>query len=158
MPELNLRAYRPDDAPRLLTLFRDTIQRVNCRDYNPEQIVAWASDEIDEDAWAARFEGRFVVVAEQDEVLVGFGELESNGHIDRFYVSADHQGCGVGRRLITALLHEATRLSLSRLTVEASITARPFFERYGFEVCERQLVICRGVEMPNFRMTREHSV
>jgi hypothetical protein len=35
-----LRPYRPDDAPALLALFKDTIRRVNIRDYSPEQI--WA--------------------------------------------------------------------------------------------------------------------
>ena len=150
-----LRPYLTGDASCLLALFRDTIRRVNSRDYTPEQIAAWASDEIDEDAWADRFVGRFVVVAELDGRPVGFGELKPNGHVDRFYVSADHQGVGVGRALIGAIFEEADRRSLSRLMVEASITARPFFEHYGFEVLGRQLVVCRGVEMPNYRMTRE---
>ena len=29
-----LRPYRPNDAPALLALFRDTIRRVNSRDYS----------------------------------------------------------------------------------------------------------------------------
>ena len=37
---VSLRPFRPDDAPVLLTLFRDTIRRVNSRDYNPDQIAA----------------------------------------------------------------------------------------------------------------------
>ncbi|WP_166820665.1 GNAT family N-acetyltransferase [Thalassoroseus pseudoceratinae] len=150
-----LRPYQAGDASELLSLFRDTIQRINCRDYTPEQIEAWASDDIDDIAWADRFTGRFVIVAEQNERPIGFGELEPNGHIDRFYVSADHQGIGIGRGLITTIFEEATRQSLPRLTVEASITARPFFERHGFATLERQIVVCRGVEMVNYRMARE---
>ena len=46
------RVYRPDDAEALLALFRDTIRRVNARDYGPDQIRAWASDDIDPVAWA----------------------------------------------------------------------------------------------------------
>ena len=34
-----LRPYDPADAPALLALFRDTIRRVNSRDYNPDQIL-----------------------------------------------------------------------------------------------------------------------
>ncbi len=150
-----IRPFEASDATALLSLFRDTIRRVNSRDYTSEQIAAWASDEIDANAWADRFAGRFVVVAEHDGQPVGFGELELDGHIDRFYVSTDHQGVGVGRALITAIFQEADQQSLSRLTVEASITAKPFFEHYGFEVLERQLVMCRGVEMANYRMARE---
>jgi putative acetyltransferase len=146
------RPYRPDDAPRLLALFRDTIRRVNARDYDSEQIRAWASEEIDPAAWAARFAGRFVVVAEEGERLAGFAELETDGHIDRVYVSADHQHRGIGRRLLIAVIDEARRRGLPRLFVEASITARPFFAALGFGNATEQVVTCRGVEFVNYRM------
>lgn len=72
----------------MLVLFRVTIRRVNSRDYSPEQIRAWASDDIDPEVWASRFAGRFVVVAEEADEPVGFAELESSGHIDRVYVAS----------------------------------------------------------------------
>ena len=147
-----LRPYRPDDAPALLALFRDTIRRVNVRDYTPEQIRAWASDDIDPVAWAGRFDGRYVVVAEAAGRPVGFIELEPDGHIDRLYVSADHQGQGIGRQLLTAVVAEARRRGIARLFVEASITARPFFEAQGFVVLAPQVVTLRGVELVNYRM------
>jgi putative acetyltransferase len=148
------RPYQPDDGPALLALFRDTIRRVNCRDYAPEQIRAWSSDEIDVEVWTGRFLGRFVVVAEEEGRPVGFVELESNGHIDRMYVSADHQGQGIGKQLIAAVVAEAVRLGLERLFLEGSITGRPFFEKQGFIVLASQMVPCRGAELMNYRMER----
>lgn len=148
------RPYRPDDAAPLLALFRDTIRRVNARDYSPDQIRAWASDDIDPNDWAGRFAGRFVVVAEEEAQVAGFAELEAHGHIDRVYVSADHQGKGVGGALLEALVAEARRLGLTRLFVEASITARPFFEAKDFTVLTQQVVTLRGVEFVNYRMER----
>ncbi len=149
-----LRSYAPGDAEALLTLFRDTIRRVNSRDYAPEQVRAWASDDIDPAAWASRFDGRFVVVAEEPPRPIGFAELEPDGHIDRVYVSADHQRRGVARALLEALETEARRQGLGRLFVEASITARPFFESRGFTVRASQVVTCRGAELANYRMER----
>jgi putative acetyltransferase len=149
-----LRSYKSEDAPLLLALFRDTIRRINSRDYNPDQIRAWASDEIDPDVWAGRFIGRFVLVAEEAGSPIGFAELEANGHIDRFYVSADHQRQGVGRALLSAIVTEARRLHLSRLFTEASITARAFFESQGFQMLAPQVVTCRGCEFVNYRMER----
>lgn len=154
-PMPTLRPYRPGDAPALLGLFRETIRRVNARDYGPEQINAWASDEIDPAAWGDRFRGRFVVVAEESGQPAGFAELEPDGRVDRFYVSADHQRVGVGAMMMEALTAEARRVGLSRLSVEASLTALPFFEAQGFTVLERQVVTCRGVEMVNVRMVRQ---
>ena len=149
---VTLRPYRPDDAPALLALFRDTIRRVNSRDYSPAQIAAWASDDIDTVSWFGRFTGRFVPVAEEAGRPVGFAELEPGGHIDRVYISADHQRRGIGRQLLAAVVVEARRVGLARLFTEASITARPFFESQGFVVLNPQVVTCRGVEFVNYRM------
>ena len=151
---VRLRSYQPDDAPALLSLFRDTIRRVNSRDYSPEQIAALACDDIDLAGWSGRFAGRFVPVAEKNGQPVGFAELERDGHVDRMYVAADYQGHGVGRLLLAAVVVEARRAGLSRLFTEASITARPFFEREGFVVLGRQVVACRGVEFLNYSMER----
>jgi putative acetyltransferase len=153
---VTLRPYRPEDAPALLALFRDTIRRVNSRDYSPAQIAAWASDDIDTVSWFGRFTGRYVPVAEEDGRPVGFAELELEpaGHIDRVYVSADHQRRGIGRQLLAAVVAEARRVGLARLFTEASITARPFFEAQGFLVLAPQVVRCRGAEFVNYRMER----
>ena len=153
---MTLRPYQSTDAPALLALFKETIRRVNARDYGPEQIQAWASDDIAPDLWAKRFEGRFVVVAEERERQVGFAELEPNGHIDRVYVSADHQSQGIGAQLLAALLSEAQRQGLTRLFVEASITALPFFQAQGFVIVAKQVVTNRGVAFVNYRM--EHTM
>ena len=152
---IRIRSLQPEDCLLLLDLFRATIRQVNVRDYSPEQIQVWASADIDEAEWAARFAGRFVAVAELGGRIAGFAELEANGHIDRFYVSADHQRLGVGRALLGAVVEEADRLGVSRLVVEASITARPFFESQGFMVLAPQEVPCRGVSFRNYRMERE---
>lgn len=152
-PAIRVRPYRDADASELLSLFKDTIRRVNSRDYSPEQIAAWASDENDVKAWTTRFDGRFVLVAESGGRVVGFTDLETDGHIDRFYVSADCQRQGVGRTLLGQLIVEARRRNLLRLFTEASITARPFFERFGFVVDLEQTVVARGVEFCNYRMS-----
>ena len=150
---VSIRPYEPADAPALLALFRDAIRRVNSRDYNPEQIAAWASNDIDPIAWAGRFANRYAIVAEID-ALAGFTELEPDGHIDRFYVSANHQRLGVGKALLEALVAEAHRTDISRLYTEASVTARPFFASQGFNVIAPQTVVVRDVEFVNFRMER----
>lgn len=149
-----IRPYQPADAPTLLALFRDVIRRVNSRDYDPQQIAAWASDDIAPHAWAARFEQRFAIVAEFNDRIAGFSELEPDGHIDRFYVSADHQRLGAGKSMLEALVDEAQRNGISHLYAEVSITAQPFFASQGFALIARQTVVARGVEFVNFRMER----
>lgn len=151
-----VRPYRSEDGPVLFALSRDTIRRVNQRDYAPEQIAAWSGDgpgaPIDPVEWVGRFETRAAFVAEVDGVTAGFADLEGDGHVDRFYVSADHQGAGVGAALMRAVLEAAERRGIDRLHSEVSLTARGFFERFGFEVVAPQTVRFRGVDLVNFRM------
>lgn len=150
-----VRKYRPGDAAELLVLFKNSIRKACSSDYNAAQIAAWASDEICLEPWARRFEGRFVVVAEIERIVVGFAELEPDGHIDRFYVSANHQRQGVGKVLLNAIFAQANQWNLHHLQVEASLTARPFFASHGFRTIAPQTVTCRGIAVQNFRMERQ---
>lgn len=100
-------------------LFKETIRRVS-GDYNPEQIRAWAADEIDLAAWTERFRGRFAVVAIDGEQFAGFTELEDNGHSDCFYVSADHQREGIGRQLLAAIVKHSAKASRGSISKRAS--------------------------------------
>jgi putative acetyltransferase len=151
---LKLRPFCLDDAEACLTLFRDCVHRVNSRDYSPDQIEAWASPSIDLEAWRSRFDDRFAYVAMEDDCIVGFTDMTREGHLDRLFVSADHQGRGIARGLVRRLLKDAIDHSIEEITTDASITAKPSFERMGFSVVREQSVECRGVWLTNYRMRR----
>jgi GNAT superfamily N-acetyltransferase len=151
---VDVRSFQPTDTAAIVTLFRDTIHRINSRDYTPEQVNAWAPAEMDLGRWAARLRASFTVVAEEDGDLLGFANLEANGHVDCLYTHAAHQGRGVATALLQALERKAKELGLARLFTEASITARPFFAARGFVVLARQEVECRGARFVNFRMEK----
>ncbi|MCC9654607.1 GNAT family N-acetyltransferase [Rhodopirellula sp. JC737] len=132
----------------------DCVHRISSRDYTPEQIAAWASRTIDLEIWRARFDDRFAYVAMEDDCIVGFTDMTREGHLDRLFVSADHQGRGIARGLVRRLLKDSIDHSIEEITTDASITAKPFFERMGFSVVREQSVECRGVWMTNYRMQR----
>jgi GNAT superfamily N-acetyltransferase len=148
-------SFQLADTAAIVTLFRNTIHRVNSRDNTPEQVNARAPAEMDLGRWAARLRGSFTVVAEEDGELLGFADLEADGHVDCLYAHAAHQGRGVATALLHALERKAKDLGLVRLFTEASITARPFFAARGFVVLAPQEVECRGARFVNFRMENE---
>jgi len=150
-----LRKFRREDAVACLALFRDCVRRVNSRDYTRDQIEAWGSPSIDLEQWRSRFDDRFAYVATENDCIVGFTDMTRDGHLDRLFVSADHQGRGIARGLFGKLLKDAIDRSIQEITTDASITARPFFERTGFSVVREQSVECRGVWMTNYRMRRK---
>ena len=85
--------------------------------------------------------------------MVGFSDLTDDGVLDMLFVHPDAGGQGVARMLVEAVLGEARRRGLARVSTHASRTARPAFERLGF-VVDRENVdnTTRGVWVPNFDM------
>ena len=94
------------------------------------------------------------IAGEEIGQIVGFSDLEPDGHIDMLFVHADHQGKGVARALLDHILARAHEQGIDRLFTEASITARQFFERSGFEVIKSQDVELRGQTFRNYRMVK----
>jgi putative acetyltransferase len=149
-----IRDYEVGDAPEITRLFYETVRSVNRADYSEEQVEAWAPSVPDPDEWNSRMASRQTLVAEEGSEVVGFAELEGDGHLDMLFLLEDAVGRGVGRRLYRAVEREALGSGLPRIFTEASITARPFFERQGFRVVREQTVSRRGVPMTNFAMEK----
>jgi putative acetyltransferase len=149
-----IRAYQAGDASAIVRLFYETVRSVNRADYSDEQVRAWAPSVPDPNGWHTRMAGRLTLVAEEGGEVVGFAELEEDGHLDMLYVRKDAVGRGVGKRLCQAVEQKARGLGLERIFTEASITARPIFEQQGFRVLHRNDLVVRGVGMSNFSMEK----
>jgi putative acetyltransferase len=149
-----VRDYRRGDAEPICRLFYETVRTVNLGDYSPEQVRAWAPEVPDPDAWHGRMSGRHTLVADEGGEVVGFAELEEDGHLDMLYCRKDAVGRGVGSGLYAAVEERARGLGIGRISTEASITARPFFERRGFAVLRRNTVLQGGIGLTNFSMEK----
>ena len=150
-PMFSLRPYRTEDCAALAALFYETVHAVNARDYTPQQLDAWATGEVDLDAWDRSFREHDTVIAEQNGSIVGFGDMDASGYLDRLYVHRDFQG----RHIATAICNELERQSgVHRFETYASITARPFFESRGYEVIREQEVKRSGVTLRNYVMCK----
>ena len=141
-----LRPYRSEDCPVLAELFYQTVHGVCHRDYAPDQLDAWADGQVDLAAWDISFQAHTTLVAEWDGVIAGFADLRQDGYLDRLYVHRDYQGRGIA----TALLNALPGATLTH----ASLTARPFLERRGWQMVREQQVERHGVKLTNFVMVR----
>ena len=146
-----LRSYRSDDLEAILALFYDTIHSVNLRDYSPAEADAWAPKNPDRARWEHNLSSQDTLVAEQDGQIVGFANWDRADHFDCLYVHKDYQGRGVASGICDVL--EAA-VSGKKLSVHASITARPFFEKRGYKVVKEQQVERQGVFLTNYVMER----
>lgn len=151
---MNIRSYRAADCPLLAQLFYDTVHTVNARDYSPAQLAVWATGSVDLAAWNRSFLQHHTLVAIDAGQIVGFGDMDQNGFLDRLYVHHAFQRRGVARAILQQLEEQAKARGVTRFTTHASITARPFFERFGYVVLQRNEVVRAGISLTNYTMEK----
>ena len=73
-------------------------------------------------------------------MIVGFGDIDKTGYLDRLYVHADYQRRGIA----TAICDRLEEAIQKNIITHASITARPF-EKRGYKVIKKQNVERQGI-------------
>jgi putative acetyltransferase len=127
MPSFQLRPYRADDEDASIALWLETWRQAY-PSINFDARVDW---------WRARWRDELVpvaqiVVAEQDNALIGFVTIDGTGYLDQLVVSPSQWGSPVSG----ALVDEAKRLSPAGVTLKVNadnFRAIKFYERNGFK-------------------------
>lgn len=148
-----LRKYNPSDCREIAKLFFDTVHTINAKDYTEEQLNAWASGKVDIKNWNRSFLRNHSIVAEEHGIIVGFGDMDKSGYLDRLYVHKDFQNKGIATAICNALEASAP----DRIITHASITAKGFFIKRGYRVIKSQQVERKGVLLKNFIMEKQKS-
>ena len=153
LDDLLIRPYRDTDARATRSIFERAVRVTAAAHYTAEQRTAWVPDDplaVVLDDWAARRAAVTTWVAVIDDSVVGFTDLDvETGYLDMLFVDPDAGRRGVGSALIRQVLDEARAVGLREVTVQASRTAQPVFERHGFVVVREQRVERRGVLIEN---------
>jgi putative acetyltransferase len=155
-PQTNLamRPMLPTDVPLLAEIFRASIEELAADDYSEAQQEAWASAADDEEAFGARLAGELTLVATHAGAAIGFAALADNTRIDMLYVHPAAAGQGVATMLCDALEKLAAARGSKELSVEASDTARGFFERRSYVAKTRNTVTLGGEWFANTTMVK----
>lgn len=146
-----IRKYKSSDCRALAELFYHTVHTVNAKDYTKEQLDAWATGTVDLEKWDRSFKEHYCLVAVDHETIIGFGDIDSTGYLDRLFVHADYQGRGVAATICDGL-EQAVQ---GNIITHASITARPMLEKRGYKVVKEQQVERQGILLTNYVMVKE---
>ena len=151
---MEIRHYRSSDIEEMVRLFYETVHAVNIRDYTEQQVNVWATGEVDCEEWDASFKEHLTYVATENGLIVGFGDIDEAGYLDRLYVHKDYQNRGIATAICDRLEAES---GVGCITVHASVTAKGFFENRGYRVIKSQVVERRGVGLKNYVMEKSIS-
>ncbi|AQP98500.1 GNAT family N-acetyltransferase [Pseudoalteromonas aliena] len=147
---LIIRKFQNGDELTLREIFFNTIRNVNIKDYSEVQVQAWAPDDYDQPEWYKRISAINPFVAILNGEVVGYADVQDDGYIDHFFCHWKHQGKGIGKALIQTITSTGRKESMDRLYCHASITAKPFFEYFGFKEVKKQQVKIRGQVLTNY--------
>ena len=153
--KIEIRNFHLSDARSLMDIFYNTIHKINIKDYSLEQVNAWASkSDMDLEKWKNRFINSRPIIALIEGQIVGFAEFKNDGYIDCFFVHHEWIGKGVGKALMKEIFIRAKKNNIKRIFVDVSITAKPFFKKFGFSSIKKQIITRKGVELTNFPMEK----
>ena len=106
---------------------------------------------MDFEKWNESLQEHFSVVAVDDEIIVGFGDIDKTDYLDRLYVHAAYQGKGIA----TAICNQLEQAVEGNIITHASITAKPFFEKRGYKLVKEQQVERQGIFLTNYVMIKQ---
>ncbi len=149
---MEIRPYKPIDLEQIAQLFYETVHAVNIIDYTERQVNAWATGNINLKEWGTSFLKHLTYVATEKDMIIGLGDIDETGYLDRIYVHKDFQGRGVATAICNRLENE---IGTKCITVHASITAKPFFEKRGYHTIKSQEVEKQGIFLTNYIMAKK---
>ena len=154
-PKQALRPFLPADTPLLTEIFRASIEELTSDDYSAAQQDAWIASANDGEAFAERLARQLTLVGTIAGSVVGFISLADSKEIDMLFVHPAAARRGVASTLCDAIEKLAAARGAKALTVDASDTARPFFERRGFVAQQRNSFALGGEWVANTTMQKK---
>ncbi len=155
-PQYRLLPLEEKDIPEMQELFRSTVLHVNIRHYTKEEVEDWAScgDSV-EHLKELLSHNHFIGAFDKANHMVGFSSMNKDGYLHSMFVHKDWQGKGVATQLLSEVERIAKQLGVVEITSEVSLTARPFFEKKGYEIVKIQKYRANKLELTNFIMRRK---
>ncbi|MDF1630695.1 MAG: GNAT family N-acetyltransferase [Alcanivoracaceae bacterium] len=148
-----IRPMQPGDAEALRQLFKQSIEQIGAKHYDPEAIAAWAAS-ADQQGFIPGLEQGLTLVATLHGEHAGFAQLHPASHIEMLYLSPDASGLGIASLLYQYLEDEARMAGSRTMTTASSLTAQRFFESVGFQVSDEEVVKRGKATIKRLRMLK----
>jgi putative acetyltransferase len=154
-PKLALRPFLPADTPLLADIFRESVMDLTGDDYSEAQREAWVAAIDDLEAFAKRLGGQLSLIGTLQGSPVGFASLVGSNKVDLLYVHPVAAGQGIGNMLVDALEKLAGARGAEKLIVDASDSARGFFEKRGYVAQQRNSISVGDEWLANTTMSKQ---
>ena len=154
-PVYSIRSLTEQDIPEMQALFHATVLTVNSRDYTKEEVEDWASCGNSIEHWKELLaKNDYIGALDGQDGIIGFSSMNAEGYLHSMFVHKDWQGKGVATLLLSEVEKMAHGYNVHKISVEVSITARPFFEKHGYLVVKEQKAKANRLYLANYVMEK----
>jgi len=159
-PGMRVRDAVPDDAPAACLVMRRSIAELCAADHgdDPATLDRWLSNKTPQIFRSWIEAGNTLLVAVENETILGMGCATDAGEITLNYVSPDARFRGVSRALLAALEERARCRGHARCTLASTETARRFYLDRGYSEdgpADRKFGTTSGYPMSKQLVTQE---
>ena len=147
-----IRIYQPGDHTAIAEIFTRAIHEIASEVYSEAQCLAWSDPIPNPEHWKKRCELKRPFVFAVGQEIAGFLELDPDGHIDCAYIHPDYKRGGIMTALVKHAVDTCFQFRLNRVYVEASLCAKPMFEKIGFTSLQENWVDIKGTKLLNYQM------
>ena len=129
--------FQKKDAKKVSELIGETLRKTNIKDYSADLIENYVNNFQPENV-LKRASWTHFYVAEEKSNIIGCGAIApywDESSLFTIFISPEHQGKGIGRKIIETLEKDEYFLRAKRIEIPASITAVPFYKkmRYSYK-------------------------
>jgi putative acetyltransferase len=150
LEDIIIRHAHLSDHPRMTQLQQCSLEVLCQKDYSVEQVKVLLKDKRDYKNWKW---GETVFVAEYEKTIIGFAARNQNW-ITAVYVHPEFTRNGIGSRLLQIVEDDSRAWGIDALFVDASITAKPFYDACGYQVKTPVLICVRGIQVHCIEMQK----
>ena len=152
---LPIRRLTEQDISEMQALFRTTVLAVNSKDYTKAEVEDWASCGDSVEHWKELLaKNDYIGALDGQGNIIGFSSMDAEGYLHSMFVHKDWQGKGVATLLLSEVEKMARGYGVHKISVEVSITARPFFEKRGYRVVKEQKARANRLWLTNYVMEK----
>ena len=126
---MKIRKARYEDAREMVSFHRNTIKKINSKDYPKKIIDAWTKNlKTSRRRKQLLDKNRIYFVATIEEKIVGFILIDKKEKIIRaLYTHHKFQRQGIGKKLLKKGEEQLRKLGVKKSLMHCSITAIPFY-------------------------------
>ena len=156
MPDITYRRSSAIDAEVVFDLVSASVRSLAPVPYSQDVVDTWMFGRVVQD-YRQDCTNQAIWVAERDQRPIGFAHGVP-GEIIRLFVDEDCVGMGVGAELMQLALQDALPNNAGKVTIEATVNAVPFYEKWGFETVGLGFFSGRDKDLPPIKIVNLEKV